>query len=288
MTSVVEQIEKETRIVPEAQFSWSELKETWDYRDLVILMVRRDLVATYKQTVLGPLWMMVQPLMQSGIYAIIFGKIAQISTDGQSPLLFYSIGLLMWNYFHSCMVGISNTLGSNAGLHSKVYVPKLVMPVTHVLSQMINWGVNLLPNLFLIGYFILMGGDKAPHPSAWSIIIIPLLLVQMAIMSMGIGLIFSSLTIKYRDLRYVISFVTSFWMYLTPVIYPVSQIPEQWRAWAWLNPMTAPMEISRWAMLGGSEPSMGMVICSVVFTLVSFILGLRYFEKATANFVDTI
>lgn len=264
-------------------FVWTEL---WPYRELVFLLFWRDFVTLYRQTVLGPLWFVLQPLMTTTVFTVIFGKIAKIPTDGIDPFVFYLPGVVMWSYFASCLTATSSTFLGHAGLFGKVYFPRLVVPVALLLTNFLSFVIQF--SFFVLVYLVLYVRGAAFAPNA-AIALLPLLLLQTAFLSLGTGLIIASLTTKYRDLVMVVGFGVSLWMYATPIVYPVSQIPVQWQSLFFLNPMTAVVETVRFAFFGaGSAPRPLYSALSVMFTLLILFVGVRMFHRAERTFLDTI
>jgi len=211
-----------------------DIKAIWEYRDLLAMFVKRDIVVVYKQTILGPLWFFIQPIMTTLIYIIVFGRIARISTDGVPMILFYLSGIIMWNYFSECFNITAKTFTENAGIFGKVYFPRLIMPLSKVISGLIKFGIQF--GLFLLVYFYFLFHTESIHPNI-SLLLVPYLIVIMALLGLGFGIIFTSLTTKYRDLNFLISFGVQLLMYATPVIYPVSAIPEKYKLYILANPI---------------------------------------------------
>ncbi|KAA0256514.1 MAG: ABC transporter permease, partial [Chloroflexi bacterium] len=254
MTTDLKAMGENWSLVIRPQRAWWDLRlgELWRYRDLVWLFVWRDFVAYYKQTVLGPLWYLIQPIMTTGVFTIIFGNIAQLSTDGLPPFLFYLAGNTVWTYFSASLTSTSSTFTSNAGLFGKVYFPRLVIPLSIVISQIISFGLRFLVFLGFLIYFMSAGSDVRPN---WWILILPVHIVIMAGLGLGLGIIVSSLTTKYRDLQQLVAFGVQLLMYGTPVIYPLSSITDGWRWLILANPMTPVVETFRLAFLGTSAMS---------------------------------
>jgi lipopolysaccharide transport system permease protein len=279
--------QNEWDLVIRPQRSWWDLRlgELWRYRDLIWLFVWRDFVAYYKQTVLGPLWYLIQPVLTTVVFTVIFGNIAKLSTDGLPPFLFYLAGNTVWTYFSTCLTSTSNTFTGNAGLFGKVYFPRLAIPVSVVISNMISFAIRMSVFLGFLAYFMLVGSDI--HPNLW-ILLLPILLLIMAGMGLGLGIIISSLTTKYRDLQQLVGFGIQLLMYGTPIIYPLSSIEGPWR-WAILaNPMTPIVEIFRLAFLGTSSLDPIYLIYSVAFVAVVFIIGILIFNHVETTFMDTV
>jgi lipopolysaccharide transport system permease protein len=262
-----------------------DLSELWRYRDLILLFVRRDFVAYYKQTVLGPLWFLLQPLLTTVIFTIIFSNIAHISTDGLPPFLFYMAGTVGWTYFANCMTQTSSTFITNAAIFGKVYFPRMVVPIGVVISNLISFAIQFGLFLVFLVYFYLIGSNI--HPNLW-ILIVPLLLIQMAALGLGMGILISSMTTKYRDLALALTFGVQLWMYATPVVYPLSQIPAQWQWLFALNPMTAIIETFRYAFLGSGAIQPWMSGVSIGMTILILALGIVMFSRIEKTFMDTI
>ncbi len=261
------------------------LRELWDYKFLIYLFVRRDLVARYKQTILGPLWFIINPLISTVIYSIVFGQIAGISTDGLPHYLFYMSGIVAWNYFAGALNGTATTFLSNAAIFGKVYFPRLVSPISVVISNLMQFAVQfgLLLSFMLIYY--LRGADFSPNIN---MLFIPYLIFLMAVMGLGFGIIISSLTTKYRDLVNLVGFGVQLWMYATPVIYPSSAVPEKFRDFVAFNPVSPIVEMFRYGMLGGTDPGMNGLVYSSLFALGVLSIGIVLFNKVEQTFMDTV
>ena len=272
-------------ITPRKKWYDLQLPDVWRYRDLIALFVRRDFVSRYKQTILGPLWFLIQPLLTSVVFTVIFGNIAQLPTDGLPQLLFYMSGNVLWGYFSSCLTSTSDTFVGNANLFSKVYFPRLVIPISVVISNLITFSVQFLFFLAFFLYFLLSGVDVSFTPWALSL---PLLILLMAGLGLGFGIIISSMTTKYRDLRYLVSFGVSLWMYATPVIIPVSSFPERWRWVADVNPVTPIIETFRAGFLGAGDASWARLGYSAIFMVVVVFLGVVIFNRVEKTFIDTV
>lgn len=288
MTMELKTTEQENwSLVIRPQRAWWDLRlgELWRYRDLVWLFVWRDFVAYYKQTILGPLWYLIQPILTTVVFTVIFGDIAQLSTDGLPPFLFYLAGNTVWTYFSSCLTSTSNTFSGNAGLFGKVYFPRLAMPVSIVISQIISFGIRMLVFVGFLIYFIASGADIK---LTWWALSLPLLLFIMAGLGLGLGIIVSSLTTKYRDLQQLVGFGAQLLMYATPVIYPLSSIDEQWRLIILANPMTPVVEVFRLAFLGTSGMSPVYLFYSIAFMFIVLIIGVLIFNRVETNFMDTV
>ena len=262
-----------------------DLHGLWQYRDLVLLFVRRDSVATYKQSLLGPLWFIIQPLMTTLAFTVVFGHIVSVPTDGRAPFLFYFAGVLCWQYFAANLNRTSDTFASNAAIYSKVYFPRLVTPISIIISNLIVFCIQF--SVF-IGVLVLYRVRGAPIEVNLSVVLLPLLLLQMAALGLGIGLVVSSLTTRYRDFAYLLGYGMQLWMYATPVVYPLSQVPEKWLWLAYLNPMTPVVELFRYSLLGSGSLNLQAVAYSVLVTAVLFCAGLAIFSRVERSFMDTI
>lgn len=288
MTIELETKEQETwSLIIRPQRAWWDLRlgELWRYRDLVRLFVWRDFVAYYKQTILGPLWYLIQPILTTVVFTVIFGNIAQLSTDGLPPFLFYLAGNTVWTYFSASLTSTSNTFTGNAGLFGKVYFPRLAMPVSVVISQLISFGIRFLVFLGFLIYFIASGTDVHPN---WWILMLPILLIIMAGLGLGLGIIVSSLTTKYRDLQQLVAFGVQLLMYGTPVIYPLSSITGGWRWLILANPMTPVVEVFRFAFLGTSGMSPLYLLYSFGFMTLVLVIGVLVFNRVENSFMDTV
>jgi lipopolysaccharide transport system permease protein len=261
------------------------LKEIWRYRDLLVLFVRRDFVAKYKQTVLGPAWFIIQPLMQTVMFTLVFGNIAGISTDGAPKGVFYLAGITAWNYFANCLTKTSAVFTQNASLFGKVYFPRAVTPLSIVISNLIEFGIGLL--LFLGFYFYYLAIGAAVHPNI-TLLLLPLLIAIMGFMGLGLGMLISAMTTKYRDLQNLVTFGVHLFMYATPVIYPISTIPEKYRWIILANPMTGIIETFKYGFLGIGTFNWYYLAYSAGFTLGVFLLGLAIFNRTEKNFMDTV
>ena len=272
-------------ITPRKKWYDLQLRQVWQYRDLISLFVQRDLVSRYKQTILGPIWFLIQPLFTSIIYTVVFGQIANLPTDGLPQMLFYMSGNVMWNYFQGCLNGTSNTFISNAGIFGKVYFPRLVTPISIVISNLISFAIQFVFFLAFWLFFFMRG--SAISFTAWAFTL-PLLVLLMAGLGLGFGIIISSMTTKYRDLSYLVGFGVGLWMYITPVIYPVSAIPERWRWLATFNPISPVIETFRAGFLGAGEASWLRLGYSFVFMLVVLFIGIVIFNRVEKTFIDTV
>jgi lipopolysaccharide transport system permease protein len=260
------------------------LKEVWNYKDLVYMFVKRDFISGFKQTILGPIWFFINPIFTTITFLIVFGKIARLPTDGAPPLLFYLSGVTLWNYFSSCLLGTSSTFVGNAGIFGKVYFPRLVTPVSIVISNLMRFGVQFLLFLMVWIYYLFKG---AIHPNIW-ILATPFLITLMAFFALGTGMIFSSLTTKYKDLSMLLVFGVSLYMYATPVIYPTSSLPGFFKKLAFYNPLTGIFECFKHAWLGTGDFSPLMLAVSTCIILLLLMAGTLIFNKVEKTFMDTV
>ncbi len=264
------------------------LVDVWRYRDLLMLLVRRDFIATYKQTILGPTWFFLQPILTAITYWVIFGQIANLSTENLPALLFYLPGITLWNYFSECLNKTASVLKDNAAIFGKVYFPRLIMPLSIVVSNLVKLGIQMF--LFLVIWaFYLFAGFKggAIHPNL-TICLIPFLIIVIGGLGLGFGMVISSLTTKYRDLIFLLSFGVQLLMYATPVIQPLSAVKGKWRLLFLANPMTSIIETFRYAFLGTGSFSINGLLYSTVFMVVVLFLGILIFNKVEKSFMDTV
>lgn len=259
--------------------------DLWRYRDLLFMFVKRDFVSFYKQTILGPLWFFIQPIFTTIVFTFVFGNLAGISTDGLPQYLFYLSGITAWNYFSDCLTKTSTVFKDNANIFGKVYFPRLIMPLSIVVSNLVRFGVQLLLLLVMMLFF---GFKGANFHLTYGIFFFPVLVLLMALLGLGIGLIITAMTTKYRDLTFLVTFGVQLLMYGTTVIYPLSAAPEKYKTIIELNPMTGIIEAFRFAFLGKGEFTLWSVGYSVIFTIIVMILGVIIFNKTEKNFVDTI
>lgn len=270
----------------EAQHSLFDLKlkEVWKYKDLVYMFVKRDFISSFKQTILGPVWFFINPIFTTITYLIVFGKIANLPTDGAPPLLFYLSGVTLWNYFSSCLLGTSSTFVGNSGIFGKVYFPRLVTPLSIVISNLMRFGVQFL--LFLITWMYYLSKEEI-QPNLW-ILATPFLIILMALFALGTGMIFSALTTKYKDMSMLLGFGVSLYMYATPVIYPTSALPGSFKNLAVYNPLTGIFECFKYAWLGIGNFSPVMLIFSTIIILLLLMIGTLTFNKVEKTFMDTV
>lgn len=275
-------------IKPQNKLFELHLADVWHYRDLLLLLVRRDFVSFYKQTILGPLWFFIQPLFTTIIYTFIFGNMAGISTDGLPQPLFYMAGITAWNYFADCLTKTSTVFKDNASIFGKVYFPRLIMPLSIVVSNLVRFGVQLLLFFMIMGYYAINGAD---FQITYYILLFPLLVLLMALQGLGLGMIISAMTTKYRDLAFLVTFGVQLLMYATTVIYPLSTALEKYPEYAWVieyNPMTPVIEGFRLGFLGEGSFSWDNLAYVSLASLALTLVGLVIFNKVEKTFVDTV
>jgi lipopolysaccharide transport system permease protein len=267
---------------------WFELnlKEVWQYRDLIVLFTKRSFMLTYKQTILGPVWIVLNPLISSLIYAFIFGGIAGIGTDGVPTLLFYLCSNAIWIYFSTCVTQNATTFTGNAAVFGKVYFPRLTTPISNVLSSLIQFGIQMmLVMIFMV--FYLIKGQVHPNWAAWALI--PPVLIHLGVLGLSCGIVISSLTTKYRDLSILVTFGVQLWMYITPIVYPMSSVGEGWLKTIFMvNPVTPVVELLRYALLGQGSVHWGFYFLSVALTVALFLFGVMTFNRVEKTFMDTV
>lgn len=275
-------------IQPNRSWLYIDWEDLFHYKDLLLFLVKRDFISKYRQSILGPAWYVFQPLLTTVVFTVVFGKMAKIPTDKTPPLVFYLCGLSIWNYFANCLNLISNTFITNVRLFSKVYFPRLIVPLSITVSNLVTFLIQFATFLgfyFYFKYFTPAGLIIKPN---WLIVILPLLLLETAIFSLGVGLIAASLTAKYRDLMFLIGLLIQLWMYVTPIIYPISTIPDKWRFIMFINPMAPIVEIFKFAFLGVGVVRLSYLSTSVVVTIFIFLTGLFLFNKTERTVTDTI
>ena len=262
------------------------LKEVWHYRDLIVLFTKRTFTLTYKQTVLGPIWIFLNPLMSSLIYAFVFGGIAGMSTDGVPQILFYLCSNAIWIFFSSCVTKNASTFTANAHVFGKVYFPRLTIPVSNVLASIVQFGVQMVLVLVFLAYYVFTGAVQ-PNWGAW--LLVPLVLIHLGLLGLGFGVIISSLTTKYRDLAILVTFGVQLWMYATPIVYPLSQLGDGlMKTILLINPVTAPVEVFRYAILGQGQIMPEYLALSGVLTVLVVVIGVMIFNKVEKTFMDTV
>jgi lipopolysaccharide transport system permease protein len=275
----------EIRICARAGWRWLDWRGLVAYRDLIVLLVRRDFVSKYKQTILGPAWAVVTPVVTAVVFGFVFGRVLGVSTEGVPPSLFYLCGLLGWNYFNQTLSATSNTLIGNFAIFSKVYFPRLVTPLATALSNLAAAGVQLAT--FALVYVVTVAANPAlTTRPGWGACLLPFLFLHLGLLALGGGLLLSAVTAKYRDFQHVTPFLLNLLMYVTPVIYPISRIPEQWRWLAAVNPVAPVIEAFRAALLGTPTFNAAYYALSVVVTAVVFVLGVGFYQKLARDFVD--
>ena len=273
-------------ITPRDRLLAVDWKEIWRYRDMFLLFVARNFRTAYKQTILGPLWFIITPVLSVIVYTTVFGGIAGIPTDGVPPILFYLLGISVWGYFASCLSATSNSFVSNADIFGKVYFPRIIMPLVAVTTNLLSFAIQLAIFAAFYIYYVATGTPMTIH---WQLILFPVFILILAFMSVGFGMIFSSLTTKYRDLQIMLAKIISLWVYITPVIYPLSMVTNEKLHLAMsLNPVTPVMEAIKYSLLGQGQFSWGWLCYSVVFTFVLLIFGLMLFNKVQKSFMDTV
>ena len=279
---------KEEVIIPKKNLFDVNLKEIWQYKDLLFLFVRRDFVATYKQTVLGPLWFIIQPIFTTLMFTLIFGKLASIPTDGLPPILFYMCGITCWNYFSESLSKTSNTFTSNANIFGKVYFPRLIVPMSIIISNMVKFVIQGFIFLLVLTYYYFSGAQVNPNIT---IAVLPVLLLLMAGLGLGFGILISSLTTKYRDFKFLVVFGVQLFMYATPIVYPLSLAKEKLGTFSWIafaNPMSSIVEAMKYAFLGQGQFSWTHLSYSFIFMILLLALGIITFNKVEQNFMDTV
>ena len=277
--------EYKTVIKPKRAWFDLNLKELFRYRDLIMLFVRRTFVSQYKQTILGPAWAVIQPLLTTVVLTVVFGNIAGLAPSGVPTFAFYLCGSVAWTYFSSCLTSTSTTFTANAAIMGKVYFPRLVMPVSSVISQLISFAIQFCFFLIFWVYYIISGANI--HPNAY-IVMTPLFLLHLAMLSLGVGIVISAMTTKYRDLAMVVGFGVQLWMYATPVAYDISVIPDKFLSLYMLNPVTPIITMFRYAYLGVGEPCMPFYAISFAVTLAVLFIGILMFNRVEKTFLDTV
>lgn len=261
------------------------LREIWEYRDLIALFVRRDFVSKYKQTILGPFWFFLNPVISTFMYSLVFAGIAGISTEGYPPQLFYLSGIVAWSYFASCLNGTSSTFLTNAGIFGKVYFPRLVSPISVILSSVVQLAIQF----FLLSAFLLYYKFRGYEINVnIYILFVPVIIINLAILGLGFGIIFSALTTKYRDLTNLLGFSVQLWMYITPIIYPTSSVPEKYRMLVYINPVAPLVEAFKYGVIGAGEFNPIRLLYSLIFGLLLLFIGIILFNRTEQNFMDTV
>ena len=285
MSSRVEENSYHVEITSERRLLDFNIRELLEYRDLVFLFVKRTFISQYKQTVLGPIWAIIQPLLTTVVFTIVFGGIASLPTDGIPSFLFYLCGTICWSYFSGNITTTSTTFVSNAAIFGKVYFPRLVLPISTVITNLISLSIQMV--MFILCWIVYLQ-KGAPISPNWCIVLLPLLLLQMATLSLGLGIIISALTTKYRDLAMLVGFGVQLWMYATPVAYSSTLIPEKWIGEYMLNPMTPIIELFRFGFLGAGTIRIEYYLVSWLVTILILVIGVLLFNKVEKTFMDTV
>jgi lipopolysaccharide transport system permease protein len=277
----------EYEVVIEPKRGWLrlDLRELWEYRDLLVLLLRRDLLARYQQTLLGPVWHLLQPVLTMAVFVIIFARVAGLSTGGVPAPLFYLSGLLAWNYFAQNITTASGTFLNNQGLFSKVWFPRLVVPISAIASNLVSFALQMIPFVIFAAYYAAVHGVIV---FTWRLALFPFAALHVAAVSLGVGLWMAAFTARYRDLLHLNQFLVQLWMFATPVIYPISKIPARWSWLAWMNPVAAPVEAFRWCLLGGGSFDPRLLGTSLLITGVLLLTGLIAFQRASRSAVDIV
>ena len=261
------------------------LREIWQYRDLLRIYIRRNIITQYKQTILGPLWIIIPPVLTTLVFTVIFGNIANISTDGLPKPLFYMAGIITWNYFSTALTSTSNSLAGNAGIFGKVYFPRIMIPLATIISSLVRYFIQLILFIGFMGYF-LINNPKSIEIQFQLLWLLPVFIIIMGLQGLGFGLLFSALTAKYRDIRFLIGFGVRLLMYASPVIFPLSMVPEKYKWIILANPMSAVIESFRYIFLGVGQISSNAILYSISFTGTLLVLGLLIFNQTEKDFID--
>ena len=263
------------------------LKEVWQYRDLVFMFVKRDFISSFKQTILGPLWFFINPIITTIVFTLVFGGIANLPTDGIPPVLFYLAGNTLWGYFSTTMLSVSNVFAGNAAIFGKVYFPRLVTPISTIISSFMRLAIQMILFFIVLGYYMSRGEVQ---PNMWSLFS-PVLILFLALFSLGLGMIFSSLTTKYRDLSLLLGFGVSLFMWFTPVILPTSLVKQKLGSYGYLadlNPLTPIFECFKYGFIGSGDFNMARLLMSFAFIIVILLFGILVFNKSEKSFIDTV
>lgn len=274
-----------TVIESRTKFFQLNIGEVIRYRDLIKMFVKRAFTLSYKQTILGPVWLLIKPVFAALMYTLVFNNIAHISTDGAPAMLFYMMGNAMWTYFASCLGSNAGTFTENAGIFGKVYFPRLVTPISNVFVNLLNFGISMTITIIIGAVYMYRGENVNPN---LALLLVPLLVVELGMLGMGCGIIVSSMTTKYRDLSVLVGFGMQLWMYATPVVYPVSQIPEKYQSFMMINPVAPIMETFRYAFLGTGHIPILWLCISIAVTGVIFLFGILIFNQVERTFMDTV
>lgn len=274
-----------TIIQPTSGWFDPDFKELWRYRDLVFLLVRRDFVAQYAQTILGPLWFLIQPVLTTIMFMLVFNRVARLPTDGVPPHLFYMAGVVAWGYFSMCLTRTSTTFSANAHIFGKVWFPRLAVPISVAMSSLVSFAIQFGLLLAMLGWEALKAGSVG---TGAGVLLLPLLVLQMGLLGFGCGIVISSLTTKYRDLANLVAFGVQLWMFATPVVYPASRIPERWEWLLFVNPMAPVVEAFRRILLGAGTVTGAQMATSVGLTLIVVVAGVLLFSRVEKSFMDTV
>lgn len=272
-------------ITPRKKLFDLQLLEVWRYRDLLMLFIKRDVTVTYKQTILGPVWFIIQPLLTTLMFLIVFGRIASIPTDGLPPVLFYLGGITIWTYFADCLRLTSDTFVKNAGLFGKIYFPRVIAPLSVGASNLVKFVIQFILFLSFYAYYHLKGSAIFPNIT---LVLLPVYIIILAIMGLAFGLIISALTTKYRDFTFLVQFGVQLWMYATPVIYPITQIPEKYQPLIMINPVSSLVEAFKYGFTGAGSFSPGWILYSALFSVLLFVISLAVFNRVEKTFMDTV
>jgi lipopolysaccharide transport system permease protein len=285
MNSTVQNPQWTTVITSEHKLLHIPFREIWEYRELIMRLVHRDFVSRYKQTILGSAWYVIQPLFTSLMFTLVFNKIAKISTGEIPPLLFFLAGTVCWGYFNNCVTNTAATFSSNRGLFDKVYFPRLVVPISQLIANLIGFGMQMVLFLIFYVYYFHQGADIA---MGWRIVVLPVLLLQMAALGLGVGCMVSAVTTRFRDLQIMLSFFMQLWMYASCVVYPLSMVPENWR-WVYaLNPMVFIIEAFRFAFMGHGTVYLWQIVVSFFISIAVVLVGLVMFNRTQRTCVDIL
>ena len=285
MNETSETQEWESEIKSEDSLFSINFKEVWQYRDLLLMLVKRDYISTYKQTILGPIWFFVQPILTMIIYVILFGQIAKLPTDGAPQIVFYLSGITIWNYFSESLTKTSSVFRDNAAIFGKVYFPRLIMPLSIVVSALIKFGIQFTLFIVIVLYYTFI--EHKIHPNLW-ILATPFLLLLMSLFSLGLGMIFSSMTTKYKDLVFLLTFGIQLFMYATPVVYSITSIPEKYQWIVLANPLTSIFQCFRYGYLGSGSFDPNSLFYSIGVIVVLLSIGVVIFNKVEKSFMDTV
>lgn len=284
----IEQKGYEIIIQPNQSWFYIDWQGLLHYRDLLFFLVRRNFFSVYKQTILGPIWFILQPLLMTLVFTVVFGKMAKIPTDGLPPMLFYLCGLSIWNYFAKCTTDTSAIFISNAGLFGKVYFPRLVVPLASVISALFTFAIQLITFLGFYLYFIYFTSAASSIRPNLLLLLLPLFLLQTAAISLGVGLWVSSLTVKYRDISFVMGFLIQIWLYITPIIYPMSMVSEKWKFVVAVNPLAPILDVYRYAFFGSGYPEYKYLLISAITSILILLTGVLIFNKTERTVIDTV